>query len=154
MLSTIVPTLLDTHDTVGWVELQRKRFFSYHHGCLAVENLEGKNGILVSGGWIGRDREDGTNNFTTRVDLYNVDTMEWEDWYPLPEGRGGHGMGYVGGLPAVLGGVVGWENYRSDIAVYRDGRWEQIQNTLKYPIEKSLYTSTIATNLFSCDEKK
>ena len=119
-----------------------------------LENLEGKNGILVSGGWIGRDHEDGTNNFTTRVDLYNVDTMEWEDWYPLPEGRGGHGMGYVGGKPAVMGGVEEWENYRTDIAVYRGGRWEQIQNTLKDPIEKSLYTSTVATNFFSCDQKK
>merc|ERR1712013_773225 len=128
---------------------------SYLHGCLAVENLEGKNGILVSGGWTGTTgpgSENGTLYYTTTVDFYNVDTMAWEDWEPLPEGRGGHGMGYVGGLPAVMGGGEWGPQYRTDIAVYRGGRWEQIQNTLQKPIKKSLYTSTVTTNLFSCEE--
>jgi len=146
--------MLDTMDTVGWVELAPRTVFSLGHACLVGKDGAGREGIFVTGGITSGCPGHGYMNFTRVVEFFDLATKSWDKLEPLVAERGFHVMGVIDNKPAVMGGVMACgPEYRLDIELYQDGQWTLIDNTLSQEIHGyTQFASTvqISDNKFSC----
>jgi len=113
--TTDLVEILDMNqEETGWSNLPSMSVKRGYTACAVVE-YSGVTGVMVTGGWNGRE-------YLDTVEFLNLEFQEWEQLPSLLSARSDHSLAVVGGMAFVMGGFADGATNTTEV-LGKDG-WE------------------------------